>query len=95
MHLVPWGFVTAREEGVMAEIYHGVTIPLPDACYRLALGSLEATDYNLDAATALWRQSLLMQNNLDQLDVVLKEILAAVLNTVVWETAGRDESAKE
>ncbi len=35
-----------------------------------------------------------MQNNLDQLDVLLKEILAAVLNTVVWETAGRDESAK-
>ncbi len=78
----------------MAEIYHSVVIPLPDACYRLALGSLEATDYNLEAATALWRQSLLMQNNMDQLDVVLKEILAAVLNTVVWETAGRDESAK-
>jgi len=36
----------------------------------------------------------MMQNNLDQLDVLLKEILAAVLNTVVWETAGRDESAK-
>ncbi len=31
----------------MTEIYHGVTIPLTDACYRLALGSLEATDYNL------------------------------------------------
>jgi hypothetical protein len=36
-----------------------------------------------------------MQNNRDQLDVVLKAILAAVLNTVVWETAGRDESTKE
>jgi len=78
----------------VTEIYHGVTIPLTDACYRLALGSLEATDYNLDAATAIWRQSLLMQDNMDQLDVLLKEILAAVLNNVVWETAGRDESAK-
>jgi hypothetical protein len=78
----------------VAEIYHSVTIPLTDACYRLALGSLEATDYKLDAATALWRQSLLTDNNLDQLDVLLREILAAVLNTVVWETAGRDESAK-
>ena len=78
----------------MAEIYHNVVIPLPDACYRLALGSLEATDYNLDAATAVWRQSLLMQDNLDQLNVLFREILAAVLNTVVWEAAGRDESAK-
>ena len=78
----------------MAEIYHSVTIPLTDACYRLALGSLEATGYNLDAATTVWRQSLLMENNLDQLDVLLKEILAAVLNNVVWEAAGRDESAK-
>ena len=78
----------------MTEIYHRVTIPLPDACYRLALGSLEATDYNLDAATAVWRQSLLMQDNLDQLNVLFREILAAVLNTVVWEAAGRDESAK-
>lgn len=78
----------------MAEIYHSVTIPLTDACYRLALGILEATDYKLDAATAVWRQSLLTENNLDQLDVLLREILAAVLNTAVWETAGRDESAK-
>ena len=85
---------TEREEISVAEIYHSVTIPLTDACYRLALGSLEATDYNLDAATTVWRQSLLMENNLDQLDVLLKEILAAVLNNVVWEAAGRDESAK-
>jgi len=43
----PGGLVTEREEVVVTEIYHGVTIPLTDACYRLALGSLEATDYNL------------------------------------------------
>ena len=78
----------------MAESYHSVTIPLTDACYRLTLGSLEATDYKLDAATAVWRQSLLTENNLVQLDVVLREILAAVLRNVVWETAGQDESAK-
>ena len=62
----PAGSVTEREEVCMAEIYHSVTIPLTDACYRLALGSLEATEYNLGAATAVWRQSLLTENNLNR-----------------------------
>jgi len=47
MHLGPLGARYRKREIVVAEIYHSVVIPLPDACYRLALGSLEATDYNL------------------------------------------------
>jgi hypothetical protein len=83
--------VTAREEICVAALYHTVTLPLTDACYRLARGSLEAVDYDLEAATAVWRQALLAPDTPEPLTGLLKDILAAVLNTVVWEAAGADE----